>query len=184
MVVSMTHPHDPYAITREYWDRFRDDEIDMPRITPAIRGSTDPHCRGSRYVGDMDDTDIDRAAHPRRAACLLRLSALSTTVGRVMGTLEIGAGGQYDGVLTSDHGDFLGERGLWYKMSYCEHASRVPLIVHAPRHFAAHRVAASVSSVDLLPTLAELAHDGAAPGHCYGDRGPQPAAASPGYWRP
>ena len=30
MVVSMTHQHDPYAITREYWDRYSDDEIGLP----------------------------------------------------------------------------------------------------------------------------------------------------------
>ena len=48
-------------------------------------------------------------------------------------------------VLLSDHGEMLGERGLWYKMSFFEPACRIPLIVHAPKHFAAHRVAASVS---------------------------------------
>ncbi len=54
----------------------------------------------------------------------------------------------------------LGERGLWYKMSFFEHASRVPLIVNAPRRFAPRRVAQSVSLVDILPTLVEIAGDG------------------------
>ena len=40
-------------------------------------------------------------------------------------------------VLLSDHGEMLGERGLWYKMSFFEAACRVPLVVHAPRRFAA-----------------------------------------------
>ena len=52
-------------------------------------------------------------------------------------------------LFTSDHGDFLGERGLWYKMSFREHAARVPLIVHAPGRFAPRRVAEPVSLADL-----------------------------------
>jgi choline-sulfatase len=60
-------------------------------------------------------------------------------------------------IVTSDHGEMLGERGLWYKMTCFEGGIRVPLIVHAPGHFAAHRVSASVSHLDLLPTLVELA---------------------------
>ena len=35
-------------------------------------------------------------------------------------------------VVTSDHGEMLGERGLWYKMAPFEGSIRVPLIVHAP----------------------------------------------------
>ena len=40
-------------------------------------------------------------------------------------------------ILTSDHGEMLGERGLWYKMSFFEGASRVPLVVASPGRFAA-----------------------------------------------
>ncbi len=60
-------------------------------------------------------------------------------------------------IVTADHGDMLGERGLWYKMTFFEGACRVPLIVHAPRRFPAARVPAAVSHVALLPTLVELA---------------------------
>ena len=60
-------------------------------------------------------------------------------------------------ILTSDHGEMLGERGLWYKMSFFEGSCRVPLIVASPGRFEPRRVAASVSLVDLMPTLVELA---------------------------
>ena len=60
-------------------------------------------------------------------------------------------------LLLADHGDMLGERGLWYKMSFFEPACRIPLIVHAPRRFAARRVAHCASLIDILPTLSELA---------------------------
>jgi choline-sulfatase len=60
-------------------------------------------------------------------------------------------------ILTSDHGEMLGERGLWYKMSFLEGASRVPLVIASPGRLTPRRVAASVSLVDLMPTLIDLA---------------------------
>ena len=60
-------------------------------------------------------------------------------------------------VVISDHGDMLGERGLWYKMSFFEGSARVPFIVHHPASMQARRVAEPVSLLDLAPTLVELA---------------------------
>jgi choline-sulfatase len=54
----------------------------------------------------------------------------------------------------------LGERGLWYKMNFFEHAARVPMIVHAPKVLAPRRIAENVSLMDLLPTFCEIATDG------------------------
>jgi choline-sulfatase len=63
-------------------------------------------------------------------------------------------------VFLSDHGEFLGEHGLFYKMSFREHPARVPLVVHAPRRYARRRVRQPVSLADLAPTLADLARPG------------------------
>jgi len=65
-------------------------------------------------------------------------------------------------MLTADHGDMLGERGLWYKMTWFDNACRIPLIVSAPGKFKAGRIASNASHLDLLPTLAEIARDGGA----------------------
>ena len=81
----------------------------------------------------------------------------TTSIGRLMGALRAAALAEDTiVVLTSDHGEMLGERGLWYKMSFFEGASRVPLVIASPGRFAPRRVAASVSLVDLMPTLIEL----------------------------
>jgi choline-sulfatase len=66
-------------------------------------------------------------------------------------------------MVLADHGDMLGERGLWYKMNFFEPACTIPLIVHAPGRFAPRRVAESASLLDVLPTLAEIANGGTAP---------------------
>jgi choline-sulfatase len=65
-------------------------------------------------------------------------------------------------LVLADHGDMLGERGLWYKMNFFEPACRIPLIVHAPDRFSPRRVSASTSLVDVLPTLCDLAGASAA----------------------
>jgi choline-sulfatase len=56
----------------------------------------------------------------------------------------------------ADHGEMLGERGLWYKMSFFEQSARVPLIVRVPGA-PPRRVASPVSLLDVTPTLLELA---------------------------
>jgi choline-sulfatase len=82
-------------------------------------------------------------------------------------------------LFTGDHGEMLGERGLWYKMNWFEGSSRVPLIISAPHLYRPRRVGANVSLVDILPTLVEMAGAGALDNvdghslvaHCTGDGG-------------
>ena len=61
---------------------------------------------------------------------------------------------------TSDHGDMLGEFGLWYKMSFREWSCRIPMIIYNPSRFSPTRVHQPVAQVDVLPTLIDIAHEG------------------------
>tara|TARA_Y100001949_G_scaffold77479_1_gene65576 strand:- start:524 stop:913 length:390 start_codon:yes stop_codon:yes gene_type:complete len=63
-------------------------------------------------------------------------------------------------LFTSDHGDMLGEFGLWYKMSFREWSSRIPLIIHNASRFSTRRVEQPIALVDVLPTLIEMAQEG------------------------
>ena len=66
-------------------------------------------------------------------------------------------------MFTVDHGEMLGERGMWFKLKPYEPSIKVPLIVHLPGAPAARRVTENCSLVDLLPTLLDLATDGQPP---------------------
>jgi choline-sulfatase len=164
MTVSLTHPHDPYAISPPYWNLYSDEQIDMPRV-PHAPPDEDAHSRRLRAVIGIDTTPVTpRQVRQARRAYYGAISYVDEQIGILLRALEhSGQAGNTVIVLTSDHGDMLGERGLWYKMNFFEPSARVPLIVHAPQRFKAHRVAASVSHVDLLPTLLDLAHHGAPP---------------------
>lgn len=163
LVVSMTHPHDPYVIPEPYWNRYRDSEIDLPRVKDGELDE-DPHSRRLRHVigltlAQPNETQI-RAA---RRAYLGAVSYVDDQIGSLLATLrqaELDANTVI--MVLADHGDMLGERGLWYKMNFFEGACRIPLIVHAPKRFVPHRVSESASLLDIFPTLVDLAREGAA----------------------
>ncbi len=169
LYVSFSHPHDPFTITREYWERYAADEIDLPAVPALPREQRDPHsrriydiCRMGRYA--LTEQRVRNA----RRAYYGAISYVDDKVGALLAALA-NAGLAEDTliVLTSDHGEMLGERGMWFKMTFFEWSIRVPLVVHAPGRFAPHRVAETVSLLDLYPTLVDLARgradDGPAP---------------------
>src|SRR5579859_7495882 len=163
LVVSLTHPHDPYAISQPYWDRYRDDEIDMPRLG-AGDVAADPHSERVSHVIDLARTTLhERQIRAARRAYYGAVSYVDDQFGMLCRVLdETRLADDTIVIVIADHGDMLGERGLWYKMTFFEGAARVPLIISAPRRFASRRVSAAVSLIDLLPTLVELAGDGQA----------------------
>ncbi|SAL72404.1 choline-sulfatase [Caballeronia cordobensis] len=158
MVASLTHPHDPYAIPRKYWDMYRDEDIDMPSYRDSLE-ACDPHSKRLRYVYEADRTPpTERQIRNARRAYYGAVSYVDDQFASILEALEqAGLADDTIIVVTSDHGEMLGERGLWYKMTFFEGGCRVPLIVHAPKRFRAHRVPDSVSHLDVLPTLVEFA---------------------------
>ena len=60
-------------------------------------------------------------------------------------------------IYTSDHGELLGEHGVWEKTSFFEGSARVPLIIRWPKNFAPRVVEENVNLCDLFATLCELA---------------------------
>jgi len=82
------------------------------------------------------------------------ISFVDDKVGEILAALE--ASGQADNtviIFCADHGEMLGERGMWFKQSFYEWSARIPLLVSAPELYAPRRVKDCASLVDLLPTL-------------------------------
>lgn len=173
LLVSFIHPHDPYATRRRYWDRYDHDAIDLPRVGPIAYEAMDPH---SRRIFDgiaADEYDItEEQVRRARHAYYGNVSYVDDQVGRLLAALEeTGLAERTVVVFTADHGDMLGERGLWYKMSFFEGSARVPLIMAGPGIRAGARLPHAVSHIDLLPTLTALARASGA--------GPVPEAPEP-----
>ena len=150
MVASFIHPHDPYVARPEWWNLYDHNKIDLPEIPT----SNDPHTQRLR-TGIKADTDAVSDEHIRNArhAYYANVSYFDSKVGELIRTLK--EANLYDNtiiVVTADHGDMLGERGLWYKMNFFEHSARVPMIISGPG-IQTGCSAEPVSLLDLFPTF-------------------------------
>ncbi|KAI9368505.1 putative choline sulfatase [Aspergillus egyptiacus] len=158
LTVSMTHPHDPYAMTKEFWDMYEDVDIPLPEFSALPQDQQDPHSQRvlkciDLWGKEMPEERIKAARRAYYAAC----TYVDTNVGKLLKALDdCGMRDNTIIVFTGDHGDMLGERGLWYKMTWFENSARVPFIVNAPKRFAPKRVSQNVSTMDILPTFADL----------------------------
>ncbi|MEP5151967.1 choline-sulfatase [Planktotalea sp.] len=156
VTVSFTHPHDPYVARRKYWDLYADCEHLMPEVGPIPYEDQDAHSQRILDANDRDNFNIsDEDIRRSRRAYFANISYLDDKVGEVLEALETT---RQEAIIlfVSDHGDMLGERGLWFKMSFFEGASRVPLMISAP-DMETGLIETPVSNIDVCPTLCDLA---------------------------
>ena len=159
LAVSFIHPHDPYVARPEWWNLYDHDHIDLPDMPPA--GSMDAHTLRIRSGIEADTVGYTEAqARNARHAYYANTSYFDSWLGSLVNTLS--ETGQLDNtvvIVTSDHGDMLGDRGTWFKMSFFERSARVPLVMAGPG-IANRTVPNACSLLDMLPTLLDVATDG------------------------
>ena len=159
LCASYTHPHDPFIITRQWWDRYVHDTIDMPAVPGVPQDEMHPYDRWLQihHMVDVYPPGEDAVRNARHAFYGM-VSYFDHQVGRLMGELErLGLAENTLVVLTSDHGEMLGEHGMWFKRTYFDPSTRVPLVFRGPGVTRGQRAPQTVSLVDLFPTFLELA---------------------------
>jgi len=158
LTISFTQPHPPFVATQEYWDRYTDDEIDMPKVGPIAYEDLGPfdqakHLAQGSHLYDLNEERTRTSRH----AYYAMMSYIDDRVGELVDALK--KSDLYDNtviVFTSDHGEMLGERGMWMKDCFYEWSAKVPLFIRAPGK-APGRSKAVVSLVDLMPTFLDFA---------------------------
>ena len=160
LCASFTHPHDPFIITREYWDLYDHDRIEMPSAGERPMAEMHPYDQWLQvhHMADVDPPAEEEVRNARHAY-LGMVSYFDRKVGQLIDELHrIGLAGNTIIIVTSDHGEMLGDHGMWFKRTYFESSARVPLLFWGPNHMQGdRRLVETVSLVDLFPTLLELA---------------------------
>ena len=158
LTVSFTHPHDPYVARRKYWDLYEGSDELKPEVDVIPYEEMDPHSQRLYLASDCANFVItEENVRRSRQAYFANISYLDDKIGMLLDTLEATRMDKDTVILfCSDHGDMLGERGMWFKMSFFEGSSRVPLMMAIPGD-AGGAVTAPVSNLDIAPTMADLA---------------------------
>ncbi len=159
LTVSFTSPHDPYVARPEFWDRYDTNQIDLPAVPPLNAADRDAHsARIHDHYSVSDATVTDETVRRMRHGYYASIDYIDSKLGMLMDTLtETGLDRDTIVIFASDHGDMMGERGMYYKKCFFEWAMRVPLVMWAPGRIAPGRVSDPVSLLDILPTFADIA---------------------------
>src|SRR5690606_28564497 len=89
LVVSFSHPHDPYAAQSRFWNLYRDDDIDDPTVAPIPYDELDPHSRRLYDAAAMGDYDISREdVLSSRHGYYANISYLDDKIAGLLTTLE------------------------------------------------------------------------------------------------
>ncbi|KAF2830558.1 choline-sulfatase [Ophiobolus disseminans] len=158
LTISLTHPHDPYTMIREYWDRYEGVDIPLPKVEIPEEEQDQHSQRLLRTIELWGNPVPDEAKIRARRAYFAACSFVDDQVGKLVQLLKnCYLDKDTVVVFSGDHGDMLGERSLWYKMSWFENSARVPMVINCPSKFEPKTVGESVSTMDLLPTFIDLA---------------------------
>ncbi len=154
------NPHCPYVAPKRYFDLYPLEEIEIPDLEQAKADLADvPQMAVQRDIANwpyyFKDITVEEARKCKQAY-FATISFVDALVGKLVDALEVND--LLDRTLIvfwSDHGYFLGEKGLWYKRKAFELSARVPLIIAGPG-VAAGASPRTVELLDLYPTLADL----------------------------
>lgn len=147
--IGFAGPHDPYDPPPTWAERYRDRIV----ADPVPRGNGAP-----RRVEQLRFACTDDEVRIARRQYTASLAVIDEQIGRVLGTLD--ATGQAERtivVFTSDHGDMLGDHGLFQKHVAYEGAMRVPLVAAGPGITEGAVADALVELPDVGETIVELA---------------------------
>ncbi|MHC4623822.1 MAG: sulfatase-like hydrolase/transferase [Planctomycetota bacterium] len=161
-------PHFPLIVPEQYWEPYKG-KVPMPVIPEGHLESQPRNYKHLRIAFNVEDAPPDIVRKGRELYYGLT-QWLDEEIGKVLKTLADSEVADNTIVIyTTDHGENIGEHGLWWKNCVYEHAARVPLIVSWPHRWkGGQRRTGACSLVDVVQTIAELG-DAKTPGDWNGD---------------
>jgi choline-sulfatase len=160
LISSFLKPHDPFMPAARFAAMYRAEDMQLPDTWGKVDLSTVPReiANSIRHNGPSPELHHEEQAKRRIALYYGNLAQMDDCLGKVLAALrELDLEKDTIVLYTADHGEMLGEHGLWQKFVFYEPSVGVPLIVRAPGITASDtRSNTPVSLVQVLPTLLDL----------------------------
>lgn len=158
LVSSFLKPHDPFMPAQRFADMFKPEEMKLPASWGKADLASLPKevAQSIQYNGPTPEVRDEARAKEHIAYYYANLAQMDDCVGQLLRALQQ-TGFDRDTIIlyTSDHGEMLGDLGLWQKFEFYEGSCGVPLLMHVPGG-ANGVVSTPVSQVSLSATLTEL----------------------------
>jgi choline-sulfatase len=156
LVCGFITPHFPLIVPESYWEPYKG-RVPMPILPPGHLESLPLNYQHLRAGFQIEHVPPETVRKGRELYYGLT-QWMDEQVGTILKTLaDRGLADNTIVIYTSDHGENMGEHGLWWKNCVYEHAARVPLIISWPARWkGGQRRAGASSAVDLVQTIAEL----------------------------
>lgn len=158
LYVGLLYPHWPYTVPEKYFNMYYHDRIEMPYdfkvpVNPALHPEV-AHFQKAQNLTGLTEEDFKRTL----AAYYGMVTCMDDMIGEIL--LELEKDDMLENtyiIYTSDHGDSLGEHGLFYKQCSYEGAVGVPLVMAGPGIPEKKVVSEPVSLIDMYPTIMDFA---------------------------
>lgn len=156
LYLGLFFPHYPFRVPKRFFNRYYTDNIDLPHDYSIPNGSLHPAIIGQQYGQDMAGIPEERL---RRCIATYygMISCLDEWIGEILTILDTtGMAKNTTVIYLSDHGEQLGEHGIFYKQNPYEGSVGIPLVMRGPGIEAGRDIDSPVSLVDLYPTIMDL----------------------------
>ena len=154
--VSLVCPHYPLRAPDAFYALYDPEDMDTP-VAPA-KPPDHPELEAVRAFFCYHDHFDDETTRRAKAAYYGLISFMDDCVGRVLRALEESGQAEDTAVIyVSDHGDMMGDQGIWTKQVMYDASAGVPMIAAGPGFPRGRRVGTGTSLLDLAAMARDIA---------------------------